>query len=128
MSVARDDGTTESWPQRLRRMVDELKKALDPEIVLIDSRSGIDDLASACVTDLGARLILLFAFDDEQTWTGCQILFRHWRHASVARKNTGAITACGAMIRRRYVGALEKCRSRLRVFAAEMYDAIPPVK
>ncbi|MGI6783475.1 MAG: KGGVGR-motif variant AAA ATPase [Aminivibrio sp.] len=128
MSVVKDDGTTESWPQRLRRMVDELKKALDPEIVLIDSRSGIDDLASACVTDLGAKLILLFAFDDDQTWTGYQILFRHWRYASVAREIRERLQLVAAMIPE--IDTLERLgemrEAGYELFAAELYDAIPP--
>jgi hypothetical protein len=128
MSVVRDDGTRESWPQRLRRMVDELKKALDPEIVLIDSRSGIDDLASACVTDLGAKLILLFAFDDDQTWTGHQILFRHWRHASVAKEIRERLQLVAAMMPE--TDTLERLgemrEAGYELFAAELYDAIPP--
>lgn len=73
------NGSRESWSQRLQRLILQLENKYQPDIVLIDSRAGIDEVASSCITDLGARLILLFAIDGSQTWSGYKILFEHWQ-------------------------------------------------
>ncbi|MDP2609105.1 MULTISPECIES: KGGVGR-motif variant AAA ATPase [unclassified Oceanobacter] len=80
------DGSRESWSQRLQRLILQLENKYQPDIVLIDSRAGIDEVASSCITDLGARLILLFAIDGSQTWSGYNILFKHWQRAGVIQK------------------------------------------
>ncbi|MFB2351031.1 hypothetical protein, partial [Priestia megaterium] len=54
MPKINDDGKQEGWSQRLRRLLDQLEQRWQPDIILIDSRSGIDEVASSCVTDLGA--------------------------------------------------------------------------
>lgn len=79
------DGMHEPWSARLQRLLQDLEARIQPDIVLLDSRAGIDEVASSCVTDLGANLILLFALDGSQTWNGYRILFDHWRRAGVAR-------------------------------------------
>ena len=48
-----------------------------PDVVLLESRSGFHDIAAATVTDIGAD-VLLFAVDSPSTWTGYGILFDHW--------------------------------------------------
>lgn len=64
------DGRRETWSARLERLLQALEARVRPDVVLIDSRSGIDEIASACITDMGANLILLFALEGEQTWNG----------------------------------------------------------
>jgi hypothetical protein len=49
-----------------------------PDVVLLDSRGGIHDIAAVAVTQL-ADLSLLFAADNLQTWTGYKALFAKWR-------------------------------------------------
>lgn len=49
-----------------------------PEIVLLDSRAGIHDVAAVAITQLSA-LTLLFATDNPQTWHGYHALFNQWR-------------------------------------------------
>ncbi|MFW7194422.1 ParA family protein [Enterobacter sp. BNK-29] len=77
-------GRKEKWSQRLNRLIDKLEQVISPDIILIDSRSGIDEIASCCVTDMGANLVLLFALDGLQTWNGYKILFEHWLNSEVA--------------------------------------------
>lgn len=48
-----------------------------PDVVLLDSRSGIHDIAAVAITQL-STLALLFATDDPQTWRGYGDLFRRW--------------------------------------------------
>ncbi|WP_041607369.1 ParA family protein [Tistrella mobilis] len=79
------DRATEPWPRRLNRLINALEAHYTPDVVLIDSRSGIDETASAVVTDLGAHLVCLFAIHGAQTWTGYRILFEHWKRAGVVK-------------------------------------------
>jgi hypothetical protein len=49
-----------------------------PDVVLLDSRSGIHDVAAVAITQLSS-LSLLFATDDQQTWQGYGELFARWQ-------------------------------------------------
>ena len=73
----------EGWTARLARLVDDLEAAYKPTVVLLESRSGLHDIAAATVTDLDAE-VLLFATDSESTWTDYGILFRHWNDQELA--------------------------------------------
>ena len=72
------DTPADPWTARLQRMLAGLEGALKPRIVLLESRSGLHDIAAATVTDIGAD-IMLFAVDSPSTWTGYSILFDHWQ-------------------------------------------------
>ena len=74
-----------SWAQRLERLLGCLEDRFEPTTVLLESRSGLHDIAAATVTDLNAE-VLLFAVDSESTWTDYNILFRHWRDRGLAAK------------------------------------------
>jgi hypothetical protein len=92
------DGTRQMWSFRLARLLRELEQTHQPDIVLIDSRAGIDEVASACVTDLGANRIYLFALDGLQTWIGYRMLFQHWLQHGVAQQIREHIQLVGAML------------------------------
>jgi hypothetical protein len=92
------DGQRQTWSERLLRMIQQLEEKHQPTIVLIDSRAGIDEVASACVTDLDAKLIYLFALDSLQTWQGYRILFEHWRLHGVATKIRERLRVVGALL------------------------------
>lgn len=79
MPKRNDRGTLESWSMRLNRLVDRLESLHRPDVILIDSRAGIDEVAAACVTDLGAHTVLMFAIQGQQTWTGYRALFSYWQ-------------------------------------------------
>lgn len=49
-----------------------------PDVVLLDSRSGIHDVAAVAITQL-SNLSLLFATDNPQTWQGYRELFSRWQ-------------------------------------------------
>jgi hypothetical protein len=120
-------GSRESWSQRLSRLLEELEKRWSPDVTLIDSRAGIDEVASACLTGLSASMILLFAIDGDQTWSGYQILFRHWRITGVVREIRERLQLVGAMIPE--VGAddyFDELRERAwDIFSEELYDEVP---
>lgn len=128
MPKINQDGQREEWSRRLSRLIDELEQRLKPDIILIDSRSGIDEVASSCVTDLGACLVLLFAIDGEQTWSGYQMLFDYWHQAGVAREIRERLQLVGAMIPE-INGAEYLAGMRERSwdqFSAAFYDEVPP--
>jgi hypothetical protein len=72
---------TVSFGERLARMIDALEAQERPEIVLIDSRAGLHDIAAVTVTRLNAWSFL-FAVDTPQTWEGYGHLFEAWRDKS----------------------------------------------
>jgi hypothetical protein len=48
------------------------------EVLLLDSRAGLHDIAASAVVRLGAQS-LLFATDAAQTWNAYRLLFNHWK-------------------------------------------------
>lgn len=59
----------------MQRLVQALEVRERPDIVLIDSRAGLHDLAAISIAAL-ADLALLFATDSEQHWQGYRPLRR----------------------------------------------------
>jgi len=127
MPKIQPDGTRESWYCRLQRLLHALEEHIRPDVVLIDSRAGIDEVASACVTDLGANLVLLFALEGNQTWCGYRILFEYWRRAGVAELVRERLQLVAAMTpdteaRLNYLDTLRE--NGYDLFAASLYDEI----
>ncbi|QUV86536.1 KGGVGR-motif variant AAA ATPase [Chloracidobacterium aggregatum] len=122
------DGARESWSARLQRLLRELEERIQPDVVLMDSRAGIDEVASACVTDLGANLVLLFAVDSHQTWKGYRILFEHWLRAGVAERIRERLQIVAALTPELDPAAyLANLRERAHaLFLETLYDEIRP--
>jgi hypothetical protein len=120
------DGSRESWSQRLQRLIDTLEHRWKPDIILIDSRAGIDEVASSCVTDLGAHLVLLFSLEGSQTWTGYQILFKHWLKAQVAKTVRERLQIVAALTPETdRIGYLEELQDNAYdLFASSLYDEL----
>lgn len=89
----------QGYVQRFQRLLTSLEAELEPDVVLIDSRAGVDDTAAVALTQLDA-IGLLFATHGRSTWAGYGHLFSHWQH--YARLTPGG----------------EDFRSRLRVVSA----------
>lgn len=118
----------ESWSKRLMRLISQLEDHLAPDVILIDSRAGIDEVAASCIADLGAALVLLFAIDGEQTWSGYRVLLQHWNRAGQAQAIRGRLQVVGAMIPddEGRIEYFEGLRERAwSTFADELYDPIP---
>jgi len=128
MSKLQANGTREAWFKRLARLLDALEERIRPDVVLIDSRSGIDEIASACITELGANLILLFALEGEQTWNGHRMLFEQWQRAQVAELVRERLKVVAAIVPEKdRVAYLEGLRENAyRTFAETLYDEIMP--
>lgn len=128
MSKPSIGGKREAWSQRLARLIQDLEKKVKPDVILLDSRAGIDEIASSCIADLGANLVLLFAIDGEQTWAGYRILFNHWRRHGVAQDIRERLQTVGAMIPE--LGAAEYFDSLREhsydLYSETLYDEIGP--
>lgn len=64
---------------RMQQVVQLLEAQEKPDVVLIDSRAGLHDVAAISITSL-ADTALLFATDSAQNWLGYEQLFAHWQH------------------------------------------------
>ena len=125
-----DGGRREVWSERLERLIQELEQQHQPDMVLIDSRAGIDEVASACVTDLGASRVYLFALDSQQTWSSYRMLFQHWRQHNGAGQIRDCLQIVGAMIPTWGDGAIVEASNALRenaydLFLETIYDEDP---
>jgi hypothetical protein len=129
MPGLREDGAREAWSARLGRLLQALEARVQPDVVLIDSRSGIDEIASTCITGLGANLILLFALEGGQTWNGYRMLFEQWLRAGVARQIRERLQVVGALVPEldqiEYLMGLRE--HSYEVFIDTLYDEIAPV-
>lgn len=56
------------------------ERSRKPDVVLLDSRAGIHDIAAVAITQL-SDLSLLFAADNPQTWAGYRMLFKQWQNS-----------------------------------------------
>ena len=71
------------WTERLKNLLQKLGENIKPSLVLLESRSGLHDIAAATVTDLNAH-VLLFAANSEANWQDYGILFEHWSKLGLA--------------------------------------------
>jgi hypothetical protein len=121
-------GAREPWHGRLQRLLQVLEARVKPDVVLIDSRAGIDDVASASVTGLGATLVLLFALEGIHTWNGYRILFEHWRRSGVARAMRQRLQIVAGLVpendRATYLSGLRE--HAYEIFIDSLYDEIAP--
>ena len=121
-------GKKASWTNRLVSMVSELEGAWRPTTVLIESRSGLHDIAAATVTDLGAS-VLLFATDSISNWTDYRILFRHWKDHGLAEQMRGRLSIVSALTpelgTEEYLAKFKEHSWDL--FCDHLYDSVDPL-
>lgn len=79
------DRATDPWTVRLQRLLRQLETQVEPDFVLLESRSGLNDIAAATITDIDAD-VLLFATDSQSNWTDYKVLFDHWRDMGLAER------------------------------------------
>lgn len=118
--------------QRLESAIQACEKAVAdrsrrPDVVLMDSRAGIHDVAAIAITQL-ADFSLLFASDSAPTWNGYRSLFRQWgqdsRRASAIRERLRMVATMVPRDRRE--SYLDQFRDRAQTcFAATLYDNVP---
>ena len=69
---------TRDFATRLHDMVVAMEREAKADIVLLDCRAGLHDLAAIALARMGATA-LLFAVSSSQTWQGYDLLFQHWQ-------------------------------------------------
>ena len=115
------------WTDRLNDMITKLETARERTIVLIESRSGLHDIAAATVTDLGAHT-LLFATDSPSSWTDYKMLFSHWRDHDVAKTMRNRLSIVSALTpetdTEKYIEGFAE--QSWRLFCDHLYDEISP--
>ncbi|MCK2240339.1 MULTISPECIES: KGGVGR-motif variant AAA ATPase [unclassified Crossiella] len=80
---SKQDGEVTTFGRRLASAIaaceaQVARRSRQPDVVLLDSRAGIHDVAAVAITQL-STLALLFATDNPQTWQGYHALFDQWR-------------------------------------------------
>ena len=88
--------TPDPWATRLERLLQCLEDRCEPTVVLLESRSGLHDIAAATVTDVNAH-VLLFATGSASTWEDYEILFRHWHDHGLAAPIRGNLSIVSAL-------------------------------
>lgn len=113
----------EAWPKRLKRMVESLERRVAPDIVILDSRTGLHDASAALVLAMGADT-LMFAVNSPQTWSAYHFLFQHWALHPDRRAFREKLWIVGAQIpdtgREEYTEALRD--NAWELFRATLYD------
>lgn len=125
--VPRERGP-ERFASRMRRLVTELEEREKPDVVLIDSRAGLHDLAAISIAGL-ASVALLFATDAAQNWQGYQQLFTYWqRRPEVLRLVRKRLAIVQALFPEsdQQARAEQFLQHAYDLFASTMYDQIEP--
>lgn len=78
LDVPSGGGTIRRFIDRASTMLEALESELKPDIVFIDTRAGLHDLAAASIVGLSDSA-LLFATDTPQTWEGYRLLLSFWK-------------------------------------------------
>ncbi|GAA5261789.1 KGGVGR-motif variant AAA ATPase [Methanocalculus sp. MC3] len=76
-TYAESSESGDSWGDRLQYLVEQIEVSHHPDIVILDSRAGIHDIAAVSVTRMDADA-LFFAVDSPQTWKAYSFLFENF--------------------------------------------------
>ncbi|MEW5801538.1 MAG: AAA family ATPase [bacterium] len=122
------EGGIERFPERMVRLVKALEEQVKPDVILIDSRAGLHDLAAVSVVGLGTKTFL-FAVNSAQTWQGYRLLFSHWQfYPAIAIKVREHLKIVGTLFPE--TNQESHARSFLEhsydLFSSTLYDEIPP--
>lgn len=126
-----EDGRLHSLASRLRQVIDLAVDAVgersrQPDIVLLDCRAGIHDIAGSVLTSI-ADLGLVFASNSAQTWAGYSDIFRQWAvRPAVARRLRERLQLVAALVDDGSSAAtLASIRDRGYALFSAIYDELP---
>jgi hypothetical protein len=126
--VPRKEGGIERFPDRVIRLIKALEKQEMPDVILIDSRAGLHDLAAVSIVGLGTKAFL-FAVDSVQTWQGYRLLFTHWQsYPSIARKVRERLAVVDTLFPEvnQEIHAKRFLEHAYELFSSTLYDEIAP--
>lgn len=118
----------QSFADRMVRLVGLLEQQERPDVVLIDSRAGLHDVAAVAISGL-ATVALLFATDTAQNWHGYAQLFSHWQHRpSVLREVRERLVMVQALQPETDMVARSEAflQHAFELFSEHVYDQIDP--
>ncbi len=126
MDLRKGDNKLEHFGDRAERLILELEKRCEPDIVLIDSRAGLHDLAAVALTRL-ADTALLFATNSPQTWESYRHLFVYWQERpAVLRHVRDKIAMVYALAAQGDRDAPNRFRDNAYdLFSTTIYESIP---
>ncbi|MEV6437656.1 KGGVGR-motif variant AAA ATPase [Streptomyces anulatus] len=125
-----------SFADRLRRSVEACEAAVArgdserrPDVVLLDSRAGIHDVAAVTISRL-CDLALLFGADNSQTWTGYRDLFTAWQSSGQAERIRERLKMVASMVPDSAHHSMDVYLQSFRGhafehFSATLYDELP---
>ena len=70
------NGESFTFSDHVRRIVNRFADPARYDVILVDARAGLHETAAAAIVGLGAE-VFLFGLDQEQTFTGYELLFAH---------------------------------------------------
>lgn len=117
-----------TFADRMLRITHLLETQVQPDIVLIDSRAGLHDVAAVAIGSL-ASVALLFATDTEQNWQGYRQLFNHWhQRPEVLRQVRNRIVMVQALFPEhdQVERASQFVQNAWDIFSELIYDALEP--
>ncbi|MCC3326102.1 KGGVGR-motif variant AAA ATPase [Nocardia abscessus] len=102
------------------------RRSRTPDVVLLDSRAGLHDLAAVTVSRL-CDLALLFGSDNRQTWTGYRDLFQAWQASGQAQAIREKLRMVASMVPDVTTRAdyLESFRENAWSCFSVLYDDLP---
>ncbi len=118
----------QTFADRMLRITQLLEQQEQPDIVLIDSRAGLHDVAAVAISSL-ASVALLFATDAQQNWQGYRQLFNHWhQRPEVLRQVRNRIVMVQALFpeNAQVERASRFVQNAWDVFSELIYDALEP--
>jgi cellulose biosynthesis protein BcsQ len=115
---------SQRFASRMQRVISTLEQRFQPDVVLIDSRAGLHDIAGIAITTL-ADTALLFVTGSAQNWMGYRQLFNHWQHRPVikqrVRTRLAMVQALAPQNDKEYRAA-EFQQHAYQLFADTLYD------
>lgn len=118
----------QTFADRMVRITQRLEQQEQPDIVLLDSRAGLHDVAAVAISSL-ASVALLFATDAQQNWQGYRQLFNHWhQRPEVLRQVRNRIVMVQALFPEndQVERASRFVQNAWDVFSELIYDALEP--
>ena len=118
----------QTFADRMVRITQQLEQQEQPDIVLLDSRAGLHDVAAVAISSL-ASVALLFATDAQQNWQGYRQLFNHWhQRPEVLRQVRNRIVMVQALFPEndQVERASRFVQNAWDVFSELIYDALEP--
>lgn len=115
--LAQPLGGVQTFADRLGKMLDALEAAHGPDVVLLDSRAGLHDLAAVTMARLDAT-VFLFAVGTRQTWNAYRLLLSQWTGTAVGVEVRERLKMVAAQIPE------EGREDYLRRFELDSYDLL----